>query len=280
MSSEIKAPNAVLDARQSRVQQISDTLTQARWARTVLNSFPGELPADLDEAYAVQDRSISVWDDQVVAWKVGGIPPEMRPVLGQDWVTGPIYAKRQKTASQAPVRMPVFEGGFAAVEAEIILEFGDLRELTSSSPSAAEIEPYIARCYIGVEIASSPMPDINKIGPLAVISDFGNNHGMIVGREIHEWSPEILSSIEVKTYVEGKRVGTAFPPAPPAGPMGAAAFLVSNLKRRGHAIPPGLRVSSGALTGIHDVLVGQHSTVVFDGIGEIEIEITALQSGD
>ena len=219
-------------------------------------------------------------DDQVVAWKVGGIPPHLRPVLGQDWVTGPIYSKRQKIAGDAAVIMPVFEGGFAAVEAEIILEFGDLAGLETPSPSAAEIIPFIARCYIGVEIASSPMPEINNIGPLAVISDFGNNHGMIIGQEIKDWSPDLLSSIDVKTYVEGELVGAANPPAPPAGPMGAAAFLVSNLKRRGRPVPAGLRVSSGALTGIHDVLVGQHSTVVFDGIGEIEIDITALTPED
>ncbi|MEO1303744.1 MAG: 2-keto-4-pentenoate hydratase [Pseudomonadota bacterium] len=266
--------------RDTRIAHISNTLVNARWDRRVLSSFPGELPTDLDEAYAVQDRSISHWDDDVVAWKVGGIPPDLRPVLGQDWVTGPIYSKRQRFAGQAPVDMAVFDGGFAAVEAEIVLEFGDLSRLHTASPTADEIVPFIAACYIGVEIASSPMPDINVIGPLAVISDFGNNHGMIVGRRIEDWSPEKLSSIEVKTFVEGELVGTACPPAPPAGPMGAAAFLVENLKRRGRSIPAGLRVSSGALTGIHDVLVGQRSTVTFSDFGEIDMNIVALKEGD
>ncbi len=266
--------------RESRIEHISNTLINARWERRILSAFPGDLPADLDEAYAVQDRSIGRWDDEVVAWKVGGIPPHLRPVLGQDWVTGPIYSKRQKIANHAPVDMAVFEGGFAAVEAEIVLEFGNLERLSTTTPTAEDIVSFIDACYIGVEIASSPMPDINVIGPLAVISDFGNNHGMIVGRKIEDWSPEKLSSIEVKTYVEGERVGTAFPPAPPAGPMGAAAFLVGNLRQRGRSIPKGLRVSSGALTGIHDVVVGQSSTVAFQGLGEIDINIVALQDGE
>ena len=265
---------------EARVSRISDTLVRARQNRRVLDAFPGDLPASLDEAYAVQDRSIGLWTDEVVAWKVGGIPPHLRPVLGNDWVTGPIYAKRQKFADKAPVQMAVFEGGFAAVEAEIVLEFADLSGLANHHPTADEIVPFISACYIGVEIASSPMPDINKTGPLAVISDFGNNHGMIVGREILDWSPERLSSIEVKTYIEGDLVGTAFPPAPPAGPMGAAAFLVSNLRHRGRPIPKGLRVSSGALTGIHDVLVGQSSVVSFAGLGEIDIEIVSLTDKD
>lgn len=265
---------------EARVSHISDSLVHARQNRKVLTEFPGELPVSLDEAYAVQDRSIGLWNDEVVAWKVGGIPPHLRPVLGNDWVTGPIYAKRQKFSDKAPVHMAVFDGGFAAVEAEIVLEFADLSSLGNDHPTADEIVPFISTCYIGVEIASSPMPDINKIGPVAVISDFGNNHGMIVGREISAWSPERLSSIEVKTYIEGELVGAAFPPPLPAGPMGAAAFLVSNLRRRGRPIPKGLRVSSGALTGIHDVLVGQKSVVSFAGIGEINIEIVALTNKD
>ncbi|MEL6665817.1 MAG: 2-keto-4-pentenoate hydratase [Pseudomonadota bacterium] len=263
--------------RSERIAHISDTLVRAREDRIILDRFPGDLPSGLGEAYQVQDRSIGLWQDDVVAWKVGGIPPHLRDVLGQDWVTGPIYRKRQAIADGRPVQMAVFQGGFAAVEAEIILELGDLESLSSSEPTAQDIIPYIASCSIGVEIASSPMPDINIIGPLAVISDFGNNHGMIVGTEIMDWSPEKLSSIKVETFVEGELVGTAFPPAPPAGPMGAAAFLVGNLKRRGRSIPKGLRISSGALTGIHDVVVGQTSKVVFEGVGEIDIEIVALE---
>lgn len=275
MSSHLKSVET--DTRAQRIAYISDSLVQAREARRVLGAFPGELPSGLSEAYEVQDRSIGLWQDDVVAWKVGGIPPHLRDVLGQDWVTGPIYRKRQAFAGEGPVQMAVFPGGFAAVEAEIILELGDLESLASAEPTAQEIIPYIASCAIGVEIASSPMPDINVIGPLAVISDFGNNHGMIVGAEISDWSPEKLSSIKVETFVEGELVGTAFPPAPPAGPMGAAAFLVGNLRRRGLSIPKGLRISSGALTGIHDVTVGQTSKVVFQGVGEIDIEIVPLE---
>lgn len=274
MSSHQKPVDA--DARAARVAHISDTLVQARIARSVLSSFPGDLPLDLDEAYEVQDRSIGLWHDEVVAWKVGGIPPHLREVLGQDWVTGPIYRKRQAFAGSDPVQMAVFEGGFAAVEAEIILELGDLESLKTAEPTAEEIIPYIASCSIGVEIASSPMPDINIIGSLAVISDFGNNHGMIVGAQIPDWSLEKIASINVETYIDGERVGAAFPPPPPAGPMGAAAFLVGNLRQRGLPIPKGLRISSGALTGIHDVVVGQSSKVVFEGVGEIDIEIVAL----
>ncbi|MEO0607667.1 MAG: 2-keto-4-pentenoate hydratase, partial [Pseudomonadota bacterium] len=98
----IEAPSAERadTVRETRIAHISDTMVGARQSRTILPSFPGDLPADLDEAYRIQDRSIGLWDDDVVAWKVGGIPPDLRPLLGQDWVTGPIYRKRQQRAGE------------------------------------------------------------------------------------------------------------------------------------------------------------------------------------
>ncbi len=259
-----------------RVKYISEMLLQARRSRTPLPTFPGDLPADLSEAYAVQDRSIAKWDDEVVAWKVGGIPPHLRPVLGQDWVAGPIHEKRLQWAGPELIKMPVFDGGFAAVEAEFILELGNLEGIDESKITATEIAPYISACYIGVEIASSPMPDINEIGPLAVISDFGNNHGAIVGKQMPAWSAEALVEVEVKTSVDGETAGTGYAGAPPSGPLGATAFLVRNLINRGLPIPAGLKVSTGALTGIHDVTVGQIARVTFEGVGSIDIEIVAL----
>ena len=104
MSTDAASVERVSQAREARIAHISDTLVGARETCTILPGFPGELPHDLDEAYAVQDRSIGLWKDDVVAWKVGGIPPELRPVLGQDWVTGPIYRKRQQMVRTEPVK--------------------------------------------------------------------------------------------------------------------------------------------------------------------------------
>ena len=38
--------------------------------------------------------------------------------------------------------------------------------------------------FIGIEIASSPLVNINDYGPAVVASDFGNNAGLLLGAEI------------------------------------------------------------------------------------------------
>ena len=262
---------------QTLIQQISDSLLEARRTARAMSAFPGKLPNSLAEAYRVQDRSIRLWGEKTIGWKVGGVPPRLQVQFQQNWLSGPVFESFFVKADTTPVRMPVFDNGFAAVEAEFVMEFADLSDLTSAMPDAEDIIPFIANCYMGVEIASSPMPDINEIGPLAVVSDFGNNNGLILGPKVEAWTPKRLAEIEVETLVDGEMVGVARAKALPEGPLAAAAFLVGHLRQRGLPVPPGLLVSTGALTGIHDVTIGQTSTVIFKGIGEIDIEITALK---
>lgn len=58
-------------------------------------------------------------------------------------------------------------------------------EQTHFTPDEAAQLP--ATLFIGVEIASSPLATINTLGPRVVISDFGNNNGLILGPEVTDW---------------------------------------------------------------------------------------------
>ena len=257
----------------NETERISDAFLTARATHSVLPEFPGNLPADMDAAYEIQNRSLKIWPQELVGWKVGGVPPHLRAVLKQDRVVGPAFENRLVRADSETAQMPVFEGGFAAVEPEFVLELGGVVALTGEALSAEDVLPCIQACYIGCEIASSPLPIINKIGSLAVASDFGNNNGIIQGKRLEAWSPEYLSEMTVETEINGKVVGTANAPEFPDGPLAAVAFLINNLRRRGLHVPDGLLVATGAITGIHDVVIGDTSKIRFDGLGEINIEI-------
>jgi len=88
--------------------------------------------------------------------------PSSPAKLGADWLVGPIFGRSVKRADgDASVAMPIYEGGFAAIEPELVVELGNTRDED--------------RIFIGAEIASSPVPDINGYGPTAVVSDFGRS---------------------------------------------------------------------------------------------------------
>ena len=251
-------------AQDQRLQEISRTLVTARREAGSLPAFPGALPSDLDEAYAVQAISRTAWDDQLIGWKVGGIPPKFQESLGAKYLTGPIYAHRRFEAREGKTNeMPVFAKGFAAIEPEFVLELGKTR---------AE-----DRLYIGAEIASSPIVDINGIGPLAVVCDFGNNNGVLVGPEIAGWRERGVISVEVETQINGVCVGTRAVENVADNVDAATDFFLAHAKRNHIEVPVGTLISTGAITGVHDAAVGAVSRLDFGAFGSLDLALVAEQ---
>jgi 2-keto-4-pentenoate hydratase len=125
--------------------------------------------------------------------------------------------------------------------------------------------------HIGVEVASSPLATLNDIGPGAVISDFGNNWGVVVGAEIVGWHE--LETLDVETFIDGQSVGTGKVAIKP-GPLGALAFTLNKRAQQGQTLKAGDVISTGMITGVHDIRIGQRSRHVFAGRGEVQVQIT------
>lgn len=249
---------------------IASAFTGARRAGASLPDFPGQIPPDLVSAYQVQDLAISQWDDEVVGWKVGFIAPERRDVSGDDRLLGPIFKRRLENATGGTaVDIQVFEGGFAAVEAEFVLELLEDAPADQLDWTPEQAEALPARLYIGVEVASSPLATINILGPLVVVSDFGNNNGLILGPEITHWTTRDDSELRAETLIEGEVVGTGGATRLPGGLRTAIAFALSRSAKRGRPLKRGELIATGNATGIHDISVGQTALVRFAGLGEI-----------
>lgn len=252
-----------------QAESIARAFTDARRAGAALPGFPGEIPSTLVHSYGVQDLAIARWEDSVVGWKVGYIAAERRDESGDDRLLGPIFKNRLKDATGGTVDIPVFVGGFAAVEAEYVLELledapADQLEWT---PEQAEALP--SRLYIGVEVASSPLATINELGPLVVVSDFGNNNGLLLGPEITDWTGRDETALRAETLIEGEVVGTGGATRLPGGLRTAIAFALGRSARRGRPLKRGDLIATGNATGIHDIAVGQEALVRFPGFGDI-----------
>jgi len=239
--------------------RIAGRFLAARRAAAGLDDYPGDFPATLDEAYAIQDEAIARWDRPVVGWKVGRVAEPLVEFFGVDRLAGPIFAKAQADApgATAAVEMPVFAEGFAAGEAEFLLKIGAAPPAGKMDFSLEETADLIGAVHVGIEIASSPLGTINDLGPIAVISDFGNNNGLVVGPEIAAWRTSGFEDWDVATRIDGAEVGTGRAAEFPDGAIGAARFLFELMARRGIALAPGQWISSGAVTGVHAARPGQ-----------------------
>ena len=239
---------------------IAQRFVDARRAGSGLAEYPGSAPETLADAYLVQDAAIRLDGRPVAGWKVGRINP---PREGANRLAGPIFA--DQVFHDDGVAMPVIADGFAAAEAEYILRIGTAPDPAKRHYTLEEARALIDAVHVGIEIASSPYPGINADGAAVTISDFGNNNGLLVGSEAVGWRTADVNQWPVELMIDGKPIGDATAAAMLDGPFGAARFLLEHLAARGVAVEPGQWISSGAVTGVHEVEVGQRVEARFDG---------------
>ncbi len=117
---------SVVTASQTRsdTAAIARRFVEARLACRALADFPGQLPLDMATAYATQDVAIDLYPDEIVAWKVGMVPPALHEQLGARRLAGPIFRRNLWTATAVPTPLPAIPGGFAAVEGEFVARVG------------------------------------------------------------------------------------------------------------------------------------------------------------
>jgi 2-keto-4-pentenoate hydratase len=256
---------------------IADRFLSARRAAGGLAAYPGVFPATLDEAYAIQDEAIALWDRPVIGWKVGRINPPLADHFGADRLAGPIFDCRRVAGASEMPEMPVFAEGFAAGEAEFLLRVGRAPPAGKSEFTLDEAADLIDAVHVGIEIASSPLGSINQLGPIAVISDFGNNNGMVVGAAVESWRTSGFEDWQVVTSIDGAEAGSGRAAAFPDGAIGAARFLLELMALRGIALVPGQWISSGAVTGVHPARPGQRVEADFGGRHRIACALVAAR---
>lgn len=255
----------------SQNPHIARAFVDARRAATPLSDYPGAIPATLDQAYAIQNVAIDLAGQPVAGWKVGRINP---PVEGIDRLAGPIFAQ-QIFAETSPLAMPIFAGGFGAAEAEFLLRIGTAPAEGQQDFTDAETRALIDAVHIGIEIASSPFPGINDLGPTVTISDFGNNNGLVIGAAVDGWRTLDFNLWPVALVVNGEVRGEGIAADMLDGPFGAARFLFRHAAARGLKLSPGDWISTGAVTGVHPVAIGDRVEARFDNRLSVSCSIEA-----
>lgn len=253
-------------------QTIAQTLLAARREGQALPGFPGEAPADMAAAYRIQDVAIAQWPDILVGWKIGFIPAERRSEGAPDRLVGPVWSSQchHPDEGAAPTEVAVFVGGFAAVEAEIVVR---LLEDPPPRPhhgwTSGDAAAVAQTLLVGIEVASSPIPNINALGPTVIAADFGNNNGLVLGPAFPAGTDP--DGMRLRCLIDGDVIGEGSGANLPGGLHHGLATAWNLLADRGHSIRSGLVFATGATTGIHLIGAGQHCRVEAVGIGAVEV---------
>jgi 2-keto-4-pentenoate hydratase len=258
------------------ILDIARSFTAARQAATPIAAYPGPIPPDMATGYAVQEAAIGMWPDRIAGWKVGLVPPSLQASLGTAHLAGPIFLDGLvRSAGVVGVSLAAIPGGFAAIEVELIAAALADAPPTKTEWSSAETAEFASDWYFGVEFAASPLATINELGPKVVVSDFGNNSGLVLGPRFDSALIAEPAMLTCRTQIDGKQVGFASVAALPGGPLAALRFLLGHLAARGRPLRAGQLVSTGAITGVHRIFPGQRGEIEFIGHGRIDLIVVA-----
>ncbi len=255
---------------------ISKALIDARRACKPLTGFPAELPQNLEQAYAVQIQSIADWGADLIGFKVGGVPPQFQKQFPTIWQAGPMFADQEYYAKSGDsIYVTVFEGGFAAYEAELVFVLKDLDKLETPLETTEETHKFIKAVHLGAEIASSPNLEVNNLGPGSIISDMGNNAGVVLGPEAPLSILDDFSKLEVVLHIDDVEIGRATPNPGDNGPLGALRFILNHfIRMKGQLdLPENCLISSGAITGVHQSHAGTKGHIKFGDMAEYELKM-------
>lgn len=271
-------PTSKQQSQRDLARQIAQSFVAARRQARALAGYPGPLPETLDSAYQIQDIAIEQWGQRIGGWKVGRLPLDLEERFGSDRLAGPIFLPAiNEVASGSTVDMPIFVGGFAALEAEFVAVIGSDAPVDHWSWTPDEAREMIADIRIGVEVASSPLAEINELGPAVVVSDFGNNLGLLVGPTVSNWQSRSLETMRCSARINEQLVGEGGAYNLTGGIVRSVQFLLELTARRGLPLGAGDMIATGQTTGIHDITIGQTGIADFGGDGWLGINAVAAK---
>jgi len=262
---------------------ISAALLSARRKGRALDAFPGPVPATPAEAYAIQHASIRAWEDELVGFKVGGIPAAFADSFPGGWLAGPVFKNYvYPVADGGTADVPAIEGGMAAYEAEFIMKLSGLERLDGPLETLSDAKSFVETVHIGTEIAQSPFKGTNPSGPGAIIADFGVQGGVVLGPEAGRDVLDRLEEINVSVAIDGELIGTATPNGGERGPLGALRFLLNHIQTLPEDIsmPNTIWLSSGAITGVHQSKAGTKARITFAGLGSFDVRLPPRNSNN
>lgn len=258
-------------------EAIARAFVQARAAARPIDRFPGVLPATPAEAVRVQERALALSGRRLAGWKVAMVRVDLRAALGIERLAGPVFADAvHDLPSGGVARVGVYDGGFAALEAEFVARFARDLEPGPHGFDDAAILAALEGIHAGAEIASSPLDVLNDLGPTAVICDHGNNAGVVVGPELPGWRDAAFAATPSRMFIDGAVAGEGSAASVPGGPLASLRWLAGHLAERGRRLRAGDVVATGMTTGIHPVRPGSTGRIEFGDVAACDIVVEAF----
>jgi len=247
-------------------------LIEAAWlGRNQLVVPEGLLPADMDEATAMQDALAHRLNRRIVGWKLG-----LTSAAGQraQQIPRPFTGRLFEGAVfNSPARLRAADFLRPLAEAEFGFRFqGDLPP-RAEPYRLAEVREAIGSAFIGIELA-----DTRWTGgwpfPIALLcADNGATGAYVIGKDLPNWQDIDFGAVETTLYFNGVQVASTLTGDDRPMLMESLLWAANDLSRRGIGVRRGELMTTGSACTPTAVPPGTRALARFEGIGEVELDL-------
>ena len=234
--------------------------------------LPEHTPADLAQAYAVQNKLVELLVPklgQPAGYKVGCTNSAARELLGIDsCFSGRCF---EYGIHQSPLVLNSEDFHMVGIEPEIAVRVGD-DLLAGESWTAERVAELSVEIMPSIEVVESRFSTWPHMGSLAAIADNGVHRELILGEPETDWSMESVNGAEVTLTAGDQIVQQGNAANVDGGPFGVLAWLANHLNSQGTLLKAGEVVTTGVMTSIYDASRGQNLEADYGPLGASRIQ--------
>jgi 2-keto-4-pentenoate hydratase len=252
-----------------RVNRAAAWLHETRSARRKLMPLPKELrPADLREAYAVQNELLSLYKNggrgDFGGAKIAITTKVMQELMKIDQPCGgTIFASM---IHRSPARLKRADFGNIAVECEIAVRLG--ADLDKGGYTRASVGEAVEACMAAIELIDDGNAEYGAFDALDLVADNAWNAGLVIGEPVTNWRridvAAASGTMTIGSRFEGRGKGADVM----GHPFEALAWLANTYAAQGRPLRRGMVVTTGSVVSTQWPQPGEEVVVRIEGLGE------------
>jgi 2-keto-4-pentenoate hydratase len=257
------------------IADTAEKIVHAHRIRAKFSPLDAERIGDLEFAYAVQDRLISLWQDtgegEIIGWKVGVTSARMQEMVGisQPIAGAILFRHRHKSGAELQAADFVRLG----IEAEIAVCIGTaIPETDMLAP--ADIVSRISHVSAAFEIVEDRDADYKQLDAASLVADNSWNKGIVLGSPTAAAGIATLIGRRGVLTVNGKVLDQGMSEDVGGDPLRIVAWLGAHLARRGQMLRAGQWVLTGSIVTTKFPKPGETYFFSVDGLAPVEVRIS------
>jgi len=233
---------------------------------------PENAPGNLIEAYAIQDKLVSMLGSKPVGWKIGCTNQIAQEQLGVDEpfrgyvLAGDVY--------QSPISLSASQYSMRVIETELAFRLGEGLPMSGAPYTRENVEPCVFELIPSIEIVDSVWDDWETVGAQHLIADNACHAGLVLGMPSENWRDLDLAELGVSVRQNDDPMLTGKGGNALGHPFNALAWLANDLISMGLELKAGDIISTGVLTGLIYAEAGDDIRADYGRFGTIEVSFT------